>query len=148
MMKKSMLVGIFVVCILLSAPVLNSQKIYTKSILNNNQTNVNDEEIKELKQKIVDRLKELKSQNRPLFSIKLINRTDPDGPLEGGMDDITDIVCFICFIIEFRATVDAGLDFAVEPDFFNFFIFYGFSWSTLVYLGEALDVKEFFMDGK
>jgi len=52
----------------------------------------------ELKNAIIERIEQLQEQNNDLNYIEL-NWTDPDGPLEGGLDDMADFISFVCGII-------------------------------------------------
>ena len=50
---------------------------------------INEYNIEELKNNIIERIQQLKNQQKEITIIGF-NFTDPDGPLEGGLDDITD----------------------------------------------------------
>jgi len=102
--------------------------------------NINEEELRQL---IIERIDEMKEQNKKI-ELFGVNATDPDGPLEGGLDDLSDyyylflsLMPFISVLQAFRSIFQAGnildrLSFLVSAGFSSF--------STLVNLGEAFDV--------
>ncbi len=106
----------------------------------------------ELKNSILDRIEELQEKQVD-FNILKLNWTDPDGPLEGGLDDMADYVslmvgiisasCLLLFLKQgmLRNSLNL-LNFALGV------INYGlYTYETLIAFGEAFDIIENNDDG-
>jgi hypothetical protein len=95
----------------------------------------------EIKGAILQRIQHLKKP----FTLN-INMTDPDGPLEGGLDDFSDFVHLLFGII---STISLGYTLVTIFLSQNIFstlknIFYSgyFTFLDLIYFGEAFDILE------
>lgn len=147
-MKKRLIICLIVVGLLLSCPIIQSKKTSVNKKSLSEIQNVSDEEIQGIAQKIVDRLKEYNRAGKSLFSRGLFNKNDPDGPLEGGMDDISDLISLFFFISCAKSTIKNIITLIERPSIIGLFAVVGSSYAALIYLGEALDTKEFFNDGR
>ena len=148
MIKKGYVISILIVCLLVCSPVLNAGKIFNSNNLEKLKENYTDEEIQEMKEEIIERYYELKNIHRPFLTLGIFNKTDPDGPLEGGMDDISDLICFYFGYVALKATISHGERLISNPSFFNLLITLDWAWTTIVYFGEAFDTREYFEDGR
>ena len=81
MKKTIIIVCVFTVFLMLMIP--NIISVETHVVTDE------DKDKEGLKSLIIDRIKELKEEQKKI-TLKGINFTDPDGPLEGGLDDYTD----------------------------------------------------------
>ncbi|MFE3845956.1 hypothetical protein ACFL1L_03755 [Thermoplasmatota archaeon] len=106
----------------------------------------------ELKNSILDRIEELQEKQVD-FNILKPNWTDPDGPLEGGLDDMADYVslflgvvsagCLMLFIKQGMLRNSLNL-----LNFVLGIINYGlYTYETLLAFGEAFDIIENNDDG-
>ena len=114
--------------------------------------NICDFDEDELKNSILDRIEELQEKQVD-FNILKPNWTDPDGPLEGGLDDMAD---FVSLFIGFITT--GCLMFFIKQGYFRnaenlllsvlWIINYGlYTYETLIAFGEAFDIIENNEDG-
>lgn len=104
-----------------------------------------DEE--ELKDAILERIEQLKEQQKHI-AINSLNLTDPDGPLEGGLDDLMDYyflflgLLFLSYLLLFFKQGRMRNSESVL-EFISQFVVYGqFTFRTLTSLGEAFDVYD------
>jgi hypothetical protein len=106
----------------------------------------------ELKNSIIDRIEKLQDKQID-FNILKPNWTDPDGPLEGGLDDMADYVSLMLGIISASCLmlfIKQGM-IRNSLNLLNFvlgIINYGlYTYETLIAFGEAFDVIENNDDG-
>jgi len=141
------------------APAVSSTEktsIHNKSLIKiKNPSNIQkiadeipDEEREVLRQEIIERIIEIKDSGRSIFSLGIFNKTDPDGPLEGGMDDISDLISFWFGYIELKEAIRYMVQIMENPNISDMFMMVIFTRAALVYFGEAFDTKEYFKDGR
>jgi hypothetical protein len=148
MIKKGYIISILIVCLLVCSPVLNASKIFNSNNLEKSKENYTNEEIQEMKDEILERYYELRNSHRSFLTLEIFNKTDPDGPLEGGMDDISDLICFYFGYIELKAAIRSAETLITSPSLLNLIITLEYTWAMTVYFGEAFDTREFFEDGR
>ncbi|OYT29253.1 hypothetical protein B6U98_02785 [Thermoplasmatales archaeon ex4572_165] len=116
----------------------------TDSKLPINNPNLNEDELKDA---ILERIQQLQKQQKEI-TINGINMNDPDGPLEGGLDDLMDYYylflgfLFPSYILHF---IKQGYLRQSESilEFIGQLLVYGqFTFRTLTSLGEAFDVYD------
>ena len=102
----------------------------------------------ELKNLIIERVEQLQEQNYGIGIIGL-NWTDPDGPLEGGLDDIVDYINLIFGIAQSGYLLKIILkgyirDSSTFYEFILWIILYAANaLNILIVFGEAFDVFEY-----
>jgi len=145
MKNIKLLICLFTVFLMLMIPNISAieyKTVESKQYLSNPKI---DED--ELKNAIIERIEQLQEQNNDLNIIGL-NWTDPDGPLEGGLDDIADFISLVCGIMSAGMLLSAIKHGALRnsPNMLIFvwgIINYGLcTYSTLFGFGEAFDVYE------
>ena len=151
-MKKK-IIGIFVCMFLLissfSATItaIESTAIIKKEIYS---SPIPDEDT--LKNAIIERIELMQSQN---YNIKFIglNWTDPDGPFEGGLDDMADIISLIIGVLT-AGFLMLFIKNGVLKSSQNLFLFvlwiinYSlYTYETLIAFGEAFDIIDNNNDG-
>jgi hypothetical protein len=146
MVEKYYIISILIVCLLVCSPVLSASKSFNFNNLEKLKENYSDEEIQKMKEEIIERVFKLRNSNRPFLTLGIFNKTDPDGPLAGGMDDISDLICFYFGYIELKAAIRYGEKLIANPSFLNLIFTLEYTWATIVYFGEAFDTREFFKD--
>jgi len=145
MKNIKLLICLFTVFLMLMIP--NISAIECKTIINkqNYSNPLIDED--ELKNAIIERIEQLQEQNNDLNIIGL-NWTDPDGPFEGGLDDMADFICLVCGIISAGMFLSAIKHGALRNSqnmliFVLWIINYGLcTYVILGGFGEAFDVYE------
>ena len=142
-MKKNILItSLLSIFLILMVPNITAVEYKTVE-----QINTNNVDIDELKNAIILRIEKLKEKKYKL-SIFGLNWTDPDGPLEGGLDDVADIISLICGIISGGILLYAIRNKALRNSE-NLFLFvlwifnYGLAtYNTILGFAEAFDVYE------
>jgi len=148
MVKKRYVLSIFLVFLLVCSPLLSATKTVNLSSVEKIAEELSDEEFEKIKEKIIQRIIEIKESGRPIFSLGIFNKTDPDGPLEGGMDDISDLISFMFAYIEVKAAIRSAVLLMENPNLLDIIMLFMFTKASIIYFGEAFDTEEFFQDGR
>ena len=140
------LIGFFIV----GAPTIQALQYSSSGKVNllNQSKRVENENKDEIRQTIIERLNEFKGQKLSIMNFIKFGREDPDGPLNGGLDDTRDWISLFFGLIELNACISEIIDFLKNPSFLNLWLVGLYTWATYVYLGEAFDLVEFFEDGR
>jgi hypothetical protein len=148
-MKKIILFGSLLACFLmLMVPVgsaINGNAVVSRNIYF--QIDGPDFDAEELKETILQRIEELKGQDISLNNV-WFNWTDPDGPFEGGLDDLTDFIDLISGVFlagYLLLLIKKGYLRNSQSllEFVEWIIVYAqYSILTLVSFGEAFDIIE------
>ncbi len=109
--------------------------------------NINENNTEELKNIIIERIQQLKNQHKETI-IFGFNFTDPDGPLEGGLDDITDFAWLLYGIWVFSNLIKIISRLFEIQNLYDFVLWLFSSSLDLVYtilsFAEAFDVLDIY----
>ena len=143
--RRTIIVCLFACFLMLMIPTINAMEYTT--IENNTPTIEPEFNEDELKEAILERIEQLKQQEKD-NTITGLNWTDPDGPLEGGLDDYSDFISLLGGLI-----TTSGLFYIISQGYFknpekllgyigNLIVYGEYTFFSLTYFGEAFDIYD------